>query len=63
MKPMLSKPLLMRNPKRYGMSNEIVYQYEVKTSKACNVGFEQIDEDDIILPLFGDKIELQCWSE
>ena len=58
------KPLLLKNPKRYGMSNEITYQYTVKTSKGCDIGFEEIDEeDDIILPLFGDKIIIQCWSE
>ena len=56
------KPLLMRNPRRYGMSNEYVYLYMVKTSRGRVVGFEQIDEDDTILPLFGDQIELQCWS-
>ena len=57
------KPLLMRQPKMYGMSNELTYTYWVKTSKGGKVGFEHIDEDDIILPLFENKIELQCWSE
>ena len=57
------KPLLMRQPKMYGMSNELTYTYWVKTSKSGKVGFEHIDEDDIILPLFENKIELQCWSE
>ena len=58
------KPLLLKNPKRYGMSNEITYQYTEKTSKGCDIGFEEIDEeDDIILPLFGNKIIIQCWSE
>ena len=57
------KPLLLKQPKMYGMTNELTYTYWAKTSKGGKVGFEHIDEDDLILPMFGDKIELQCWSE
>ena len=58
------KKLLMIQPKMYGMSNEMTYQYRVKTTDGGKVGFDHIDEeDDSILPLFGDKIELQCWSK
>ena len=57
------KPLLMRKPKMYGMSNKMAYYYLAKATNDGKVGFEHIEEDDSILPLFGDKIELQCWSE
>ena len=56
------KPLLMRKPKMYGMSNEMEYYYLAKAINDGKAGFEHIDEDDSILPLFGGKIELQCWS-
>ncbi len=46
----------------YGMSNEMAYYYLAKATNDGKAGFEHIDEDDSILPLFGDKIELQCWS-
>ena len=55
------KKLLMSQPKMYGMSNEMTYYYRVKTTDGGKVGFEHIDEDHSILPMFGDKIELQCW--
>ena len=58
------KPLLITQPKMFGMCNEMTYHYKVKTSDGGKVGYELIDEDnDSILPLFGDKIELQCWSK
>ena len=56
------KPILMSQPKKYGMSNETKYDYRVKICKGSKVGFRQIDEDHSILPLYGDQIELQCWS-
>ena len=56
------KLLLMRKPKMYGMSNEMEYYYLAKAINDGKAGFEHIDEDDSILPLFGGKIELQCWS-
>ena len=57
------KTLLRMKPKMYGMSNDINYIYRVKSFKNGKFGFEQIEEDDSFLPLCGDKIELQCWSE
>ena len=57
------KTILRRQPKMYGMSNDINYIYRVKSFKNEKFGFEQIEEDDSFLPLCEDKIELQCWSE
>ena len=57
------KSFLKKSPKMFGMSNTIEYQYKVKISMGSKVGFKLIDKDDSILPLFGDQIELQCWSE
>ena len=58
------KKVLNCQPKMYGISPGIMYSYRVKTTEDGNVGFEEIDEDlDNILPLFGDKIVLQLWSE
>ena len=55
--------LLEKQPKMYGLSNEMMYNYRVKiTDEEGQIGFEDIDEPNSILPLFGDKIELQCWS-
>ena len=57
------KLILKNNPKRYGMSNEIMYDYCVKiTDEDGDIGFEDIDDDNTILPLFGDKIVLKCWT-
>ena len=57
-------PFLKRSPKMYGLSDKMMYNYKVKTTDNGKVGFELLDEDeDRILPLFGDKIELQCWSK
>ena len=58
------KKVLNFQPNMYGISPEIMYHYRVKTTEDGNIGFEEIDEDfDNILPLFGDKIVLQLWSE
>ena len=57
------KKLLKKTPKMYGLSSEIMYHYRVKVLDDGQVGFENIDEDNSILPLFGDKIVLQCWSQ
>ena len=55
------KLVLQSQPKRY--SNETMYVYSVKTTdEDGDIGFEDIDEDNTILPLFGDKIVLQCWT-
>ena len=41
-----------------------MYVYSVKTTdEDGDIGFEDIDEDNTILPLFGDKIVLQCWTQ
>ena len=57
-------PFLKRSPRMYGLSDEMMYNYKVKTTGNGKVGFELLDEDeDSILPLFGDIIELQCWSK
>ena len=56
--------LLEKQPKMYGLSNEMMYNYRVKiTDEEGQIGFEDIDEPNSILPLFGDKIVLQCWSK
>ena len=56
--------LLEKQPKMYGLSNEMMYNYRVKiTDEEGQIGFEDIDEPNSILPLFGDKIVLQCWSQ
>ena len=58
------KKHLMNRPKSYGISNSTSMYYEFKKKdEKMEVGFEEIDEDDMILPLFGDKIILQCWSQ
>ena len=57
------KKLLMKQPKMYGLSSEMMYYYRVKVLDEGQVGFEIIDEDNSVLPLFGDKIVLQCWSQ
>ena len=57
------KLILHSKPKKYGMSNEIMYEYSVKTTdEDGNTGFEDIDNDNTILPLFGKKIVLKCWA-
>ena len=53
---------LMNRPKSYGISNTTMYYEYKKKDEKMEVGFEEIDEDYMILPLFGDKIVLQCWS-
>ena len=46
------------------MNNEITYEYRVKiTDEDGDICFEDIDDDNTILPLFGDKIVLQCWTK
>ena len=55
------KKHLWKQPRQYGMSKNMVYNYSVKTIEDAKVGFEDVDEDDSILPLYGDKIVLQCW--
>ena len=58
------KLILKSNPKKYGMSNEIMYEYCVKTTdEDGDIGFKDIDDDNTILPLFGDKIVLKCWTK
>ena len=52
---------LMNRPKCYGVLNATMYEYKKKDEK-MEVGFEEIDEDDMVLPLFEDQIVLQCWS-
>ena len=55
------KLILKSQPKKY--SNEKMYVYCVKTTdEDGDIGFEDINEDNTILPLFGDKIILQCWT-
>ena len=47
----------------YGLSNDKTYRYRVKTTEDGQVGFEDVDSNHSILPLFQDKIVLQCWSQ
>ena len=40
-----------------------MFGYCVKTTdEDGDIGFEVIDDDNTILPLFGDKIVLKCWT-
>ena len=58
------KLILQSKPKKYGMSNEIMYEYCVKTTdKDGDIGFEDIDDENTILPLFEDQIVLKCWTQ
>lgn len=55
--------ILMKQPKMYGLSSVMTYSYRVKVLDEGQIGFEDIDENNSFLPLFGDKIVLQCWSQ
>ena len=55
--------ILMKQPKMYGLSSVMTYSYRVKVLDEDQIGFEDIDENNSFLPLFGDKIVLQCWSQ
>ena len=56
--------ILMKQPKMYGLSSVMTYCYRVKVLDEGQIGFEDIDENNSFLPLFGDKIVLvQCWSQ
>ena len=55
--------ILMKQPKMYGLSSVMTYCYRVKVLDEGQIGFEDIDEHNSVLPLFGDKIVLQCWSQ
>ena len=55
--------ILMKQPKMYGLSSVMTYSYRVKVLDEGQIGFEDIDENNSVLPLFGDKIVLQCWSQ
>ena len=55
--------ILKKQPKMYGLSNDKTYRYRVKTTEDGQVGFEDVDSNHSILPLFQDKIVLQCWSQ
>ena len=60
------KNQLLTKPRIYGITVIWMYDYFVKTIKNGKVGLEECYEDDdstVILPLFGDKIELECWSK
>ena len=61
------KNQMLSKPRLYGITDNVgVYDYYVKTIKNGKIGLEECDEDDqntVILPLFGDKIELECWSK
>ena len=59
------KNQLLSKPRIYGITtvNGMMYDYYVKTIKNGKTGLEECDEDTDNLPLFGDKIELECWSK
>ena len=57
------KKLLWKQPKMYGLSSGVRYRYRVKTTEDGQVGFEDVDSDYSILPIFQEKIVLQCWSQ
>ena len=53
----------MRQPKMYGLSDEMMYNYTVKTTDNGKVGFELLDEDeDSIFPLMNTATVNSCRS-
>ena len=61
------KNQMLSKPRLYGITDNVsLYDYYVKTIKNGKIGLEECDEDEentVILPLFGDNIELECWSK
>ena len=49
-------------PKKFGITDNKLYEFNVKTQINGKVVLEEIDEDDYVLPFIGDSIELECWS-
>ena len=53
---------LFSMPKKFGIMDNKLYEFNVKTQMNGKVVLEEIDEDDYVLPLIRDSIELECWS-
>ena len=56
---------LMSQPKKFGMSHQVKYDFSVKTIENGKVIIDEIDDDmyEDILPLFEGKIVLHCWAK
>ena len=53
---------LLSKPKKFGITDINIYDFNVKITRNGKIGLDEIDDEDSILPLFGDVIELECWS-
>ena len=59
------KKHLMSQPEKFGMSQEVKYDFSVKLIENGKVIIDEIDEDmdEDILSLFEGKIVLNCWAK
>ena len=58
------KKHLLSKQNKFGITEDEIrtYDFNVKTTIKGRDVLEEIDEDDEVLPLIGDWIELECWS-
>ena len=58
------KKHLLSKQNKFGITEDEIrtYDFNVKTRIKGRDVLEQIDGDDKVLPLIGDWIELECWS-
>ena len=58
------KKHLLSKQNKFGITEDEIntYDFNVKTTIKGRDVLEEIDEDDEVLPLIGDQIELECWS-
>ena len=59
------KQHLESQPKKFGMSAKKRYDFSVKSFENGKEVVEEIDDDETedILPLYGEKIVLDCWAK
>ena len=59
------KKHLMSQPEKFGMLQEVTYDFSVKTIENGKVIIEEIEDDmnEDILSLFEGKIVLNCWAK
>ena len=59
------KKHLMSQPEKFGMSQEVKYDFSVKLIENGKVIIDEIDDDmdEDILSLFEGKIVLNCWAK
>ena len=59
------KKHLMSQPEKFGMSQEVKYDFSVKTIENGKVTIEEMEDDmdEDILSLFEGKIVLNCWAK